>query len=199
MKQWKECQSDIWREKRNTSFLFLSLGFSLNCSQLWGYSPPSPPPPPLPLSPLSHLLSTPPPATHFSLINDPSPTTRLCFYRLLLFKVDLLWPVSSHSPASLDLIILRWSLVTSSEISWLEFTVQRQLCIYELIQLVALTLLHHYGKILFFFVCLIIFECVLFCHLQPNQISMDENILVSRYINNTLLIDGELQHSFPNI
>lgn len=28
-------------------------------------------------------------------------------------------------------------------------------------------------------------------HLQPNQISMDENILVSRYINNPLLIDGE--------
>lgn len=28
--------------------------------------------------------------------------------------------------------------------------------------------------------------------LQPNQISMDENILVSRYINNPLLIDGEL-------
>lgn len=29
-------------------------------------------------------------------------------------------------------------------------------------------------------------------HLQPNQISMTENILVSRYINNPLLIDGEL-------
>lgn len=28
-------------------------------------------------------------------------------------------------------------------------------------------------------------------HLQPNQISMDENTLVSRYINNPLLIDGE--------
>lgn len=30
------------------------------------------------------------------------------------------------------------------------------------------------------------------CRLQPNQISMDENILVSRYINNPLLIDGKL-------
>lgn len=36
-----------------------------------------------------------------------------------------------------------------------------------------------------------LWPCAALFRLQPNQISMDENILVSRYINNPLLIDGE--------
>ena len=30
-----------------------------------------------------------------------------------------------------------------------------------------------------------------YCLFQPTQISVDDNILVSRYINNPLLIDGK--------
>lgn len=36
-----------------------------------------------------------------------------------------------------------------------------------------------------------VWSCFVFVPLQPNQISMDEDILVSRYISNPLLIDGE--------
>ena len=41
------------------------------------------------------------------------------------------------------------------------------------------------------FLCIFTFHFFLFAQ-QPNQISLEENILVSRYINNPLLIDGEL-------
>lgn len=69
----------IFGEKKRNTFIFSVWVFPLNSSQRWGCSAPS--------------FSTSPPATHFNLINDPSPSTRLCFYRLLL-KVDLLWPAS---------------------------------------------------------------------------------------------------------
>lgn len=34
-------------------------------------------------------------------------------------------------------------------------------------------------------------SCWSFCLFQPSQIPLDENLLVSRYINDPLLIDGE--------
>lgn len=91
MKQWKECQRYLERRKKyiRISFFFC-FRFSLNCSQHWGY------PHTHPLRPPPHLFSASPPATHFNLINDPSPTTGLYFYRLL-FNVDLLRPVSLQS------------------------------------------------------------------------------------------------------
>lgn len=104
MKQWKECQSDIWREERITFLISVQV-----------FSEPEPARRLPPFPPPSHLFSASPPATHFNLINDPSPTTRLCFYRLLQ-NVDLLRPVSSQSPTSL-VDSLMWpanSSVTSS-------------------------------------------------------------------------------------
>lgn len=92
-------QAFLWNSGKNVRAIFgekkeirsfFWFGFSLNRSQHRGYT----------TLPLSHLFSTSPPATHFNLINDPSPTTRLCFYRLLL-KVDLLWSVSLQFPTIL--------------------------------------------------------------------------------------------------
>lgn len=58
------------------------------------------------------------------------------------------------------------------------------------LRIVPLNLFQMIMKIAAFIFLVVVFVSV--CHLQPNQISMDENILVSRYINNPLLIDGEL-------
>lgn len=102
-------QAFLWNSGKNVRAIFgekkeicsfFWFRFSLNCSQHLGYTPP----PHHPHHPPSHLFSASPPATHFNLINDPSPTTRLCFYRLL-FNVDLLWPVSLQHPTVLDLMI----------------------------------------------------------------------------------------------
>lgn len=107
MKQWKKCQSDIWRDERNMFIFFLIQVFS-ELQPAFRLHPPQPP---------SHPFSAPPPATHFDLINDPPPTPRWWFYRLLCN----VWPamtsviaVSNCSWSDASLMLMVNSVVTSS-------------------------------------------------------------------------------------
>lgn len=185
------------REERNM-FISPVQVFSELRPELRLHLPPRSPP---------HLFPASPPATHFILINDPmSPTTtttRLCFYRLL-FNVDLGRPVvtaaSNWSRCVGPLMLMVNSVVASctrnsplnaaacesmcAGVRWYAikvhtFAVETISTLFGLCWGLLIESLKLQG---FFFPVF---------HLQPNQISMDENILVSRYINNPLLIDGK--------
>lgn len=112
-----ERMSAWYLERRKEYVHLFALVFPLNSSQHWGCSAPS--------------FSTSPPATHFNLINDPSPSTRLCFYRLLL-NVDLLWPASLKRLLTITLMFMINCRVTPAFVKWvyLMFYMHNTACVF---------------------------------------------------------------------
>ena len=108
---YSSSQAFLWNSGKNVSLIFgekkeirssFWFGFSLNSSQHRGYT----------LPPTSNLFSTSPPATHFSPINDPSPTTRLCFYMAVIEGWPAMASVTETSPHLIILWCLRLTAVS---------------------------------------------------------------------------------------